>query len=78
MNTHTNAPNVNEAQRRWDSAQALASARIEGHVPAPEFMADCEAVNAGTMTLDALRAASLVRALAADKAAAGVGGPNGA
>jgi hypothetical protein len=58
------------AQRRLAHNQALASTRIEGHVPSPEFLADCEAVIAGTMTLEQARAASLARALAADRAAA--------
>ena len=60
-----------EAERREAHAQALASTRIEGHVPTPEFLADCEAVIKGTMTEAQARAASLVRALAAntDKAA---------
>ncbi|MBX9794768.1 MAG: antitoxin VbhA family protein, partial [Burkholderiaceae bacterium] len=44
------------AQRRLAHNQALASTRIEGHVPSPEFLADCEAVIAGTMTLEQARA----------------------
>lgn len=28
------------------STQALASNRIDGHIPKPEFLADCETVNA--------------------------------
>ena len=59
-----------EAQRRYANEQALASTRIEGHVPTPEFLADCEAVIAGTMTEEQARAASLARALAKDHAAA--------
>jgi hypothetical protein len=58
-----------EAKRREAHEQALASTRIEGHVPTPEFLADCEAVIKGTMTEEEARAASLARALAADKAA---------
>lgn len=57
-------------QRRAHFAQALANTRIEGHVPTPEFQADVERCIAGNMTQEQLRAASLARALAADKAAA--------
>lgn len=52
-----------EAQRRYANDQALASTRIEGHVPTPEFLADCEAVIAGKMTNDEARARSLARVL---------------
>lgn len=58
---------------RWASKQALASGRIEGHIPTTEFLADCAAVNAGNQTMDQLRAASLARALAANRAATVVG-----
>ena len=58
-----------KAQRRLAHEQALASTRIEGHRPSPEFLADCDAVIEGTMTRDQARAASLARALAKDKAA---------
>ena len=53
---------MTEARRRWAHEQALASTRIEGHVPTPEFLADCEAVTQGAMTADQARAASLARA----------------
>lgn len=59
-----------KAQRRLAHEQALASTRIEGHQPSPEFLADCEAVIEGTMTRDQARAASLARALVKDKAVA--------
>jgi len=59
-----------EAERRHAHEQALASAMIEGYEPTPEFLADCEAVIAGTMTREQARAASLARALAEDRAAA--------
>ena len=59
-----------EAERRLAHGQALASARIEGFVPSPEFKNDCEAVIAGTMTRDEARARSLERALARDRAIA--------
>jgi hypothetical protein len=54
------------AQRRLAHEQALASTRIEGHVPTAEFLADCAAVVAGSMTRDQARAASLARALIRD------------
>jgi DNA-binding XRE family transcriptional regulator len=63
------AMTTTKAQRRLAHEQALASTRIEGHQPSPEFLADCEAVIEGTMTRDQARAASLARALAKDKAA---------
>ena len=60
-----------EAERRAAHEQALASTRIEGHVPTAEFLADSEAVIAGTMTEAEAGARSLARALAKDLAAAG-------
>jgi hypothetical protein len=51
-----------EADLRLAHAQALANTRIEGHEPTPEFLADCEAVNRGQMTLTEARARSLARA----------------
>lgn len=65
---------MNETERRASFAQAHASSRLEGHQPAPEFLADCEAVIAGTMSTDEAIAASMKRALAADRVAAGVTG----
>lgn len=59
----------NEAERRIAHEQALANTRIEGHVPTPEFLADCEAVIRGTMTPAELRANSLKRVRAAEAAA---------
>jgi hypothetical protein len=53
-----------KAERRLAHEQALASTRIEGHAPTPEFLADCAAVIEGTMTREQARAASLARALA--------------
>lgn len=58
-----------QQRRRHGMDQALASSRIEGHVPSPEFLADVDAFVAGTMTGEQVRAASLARALAADRAA---------
>ena len=53
-----------EAERRYAAAQALASTRIEGHVPTAEFLADWEAVVIGTMTSEEAGARSLARAMA--------------
>jgi hypothetical protein len=66
-------PTFTKEERRWAHEDALASTRIEGHVPTPEFLADCEAVLAGTMTRDQARAAILARALAEERAALGAG-----
>lgn len=49
-------------QRRAAFDQALASTRIEGHEPTPEFLADCEKVIAGEMTDEQMAAESLRRA----------------
>ncbi|WP_458134741.1 antitoxin VbhA family protein [Paracidovorax citrulli] len=56
-----------KAQRRIAHDQALASTRIEGHKPTPQFLADLDAVVNGSMTLDQARAASLARARAKDQ-----------
>lgn len=63
-------PVETEQDRRYSMAQALASARIEGHVPSAEFLADCEQFVLGEMTSDEMGAASLARALEADRIAA--------
>lgn len=55
-------------RRQWHE-QALASTRLEGHEPTPEFLADCEAVIEGTLSREEARARSLARALAKDQAA---------
>jgi len=54
--------NMTQAELRSAFTQAHASSRIEGHIPDPLYLADCEAVIVGTMTMDELRAASLKRA----------------
>lgn len=59
-----------KAERRHAHEQALASSRISGHEPSAEFLADCEAVIEGTMSIDQAGAASLARALAKDRAIA--------
>ena len=56
------------AERRWANRQALANASIEGYVPSPEFLADCEAVVLGTMTEEEARGRSRARALAMEAA----------
>jgi hypothetical protein len=61
---------VQIAERRWANRQALANASIEGFVPCPEFLGDCEAVIQGEMTEEESRARSLARALAVNAAAA--------
>ncbi|MFM9971931.1 MAG: hypothetical protein ACKVQK_26420 [Burkholderiales bacterium] len=58
------AMTISKAQRRYPIEQALANTRIEGHVPSPEFLADCEELVAGRLTEDDLRKCSLARALA--------------
>ena len=62
-------PNLTEAERRIAVEQALASGRLEGHQPTPEFLADMEALVQGQLTSEQVRAASLARALAADQLA---------
>ncbi|SWQ06790.1 Uncharacterised protein [Klebsiella pneumoniae] len=56
------------AERRLAHEQALANTRISGHLPSPEFLADCEAVIDESMTHEEARARSLARAKAKDKA----------
>lgn len=58
--------------------QAMASTRISGHVPSPEFLTDCEAVVVGEMTREEARAASLARALAKNAALVAVQTTGGA
>lgn len=53
-------------QRRNDLEHAIASCKIEGFEPDAAFLADCEAVIAGTMTHDQACDAALARALAAE------------
>jgi len=66
MPQHTN---IESAELREHFAQAHASSRLEGHIPAPAYLADCEAVIAGRLTLDQLQERSLARAKARDLAA---------
>lgn len=57
------------AERRAHLDQALASTRLEGHMPTPEFLADCEDYIAGRITRDEIMARSTARALATERAA---------
>lgn len=65
----TLAADAAKAERRWLNEQALASARIEGHLPSQEYLSDCQAWIDGSMANEEARARSLARALTADKAA---------
>lgn len=62
-------PVETEQDRRYSMAQGLATTRIEGHVPSLEFLADCERFARGEITHEDIRARSLARAIAADRAA---------
>ena len=59
-----------EQDRRDSMDQALANTRIEGHVPTPEFLADCERFVRGEITQEDIRAASLARARNVERVAA--------
>lgn len=59
------------AMRRWHLEQALASTRLEGHVPTADFLADCEAMITGQLTADEVRARVILRAKDADASAMG-------
>ena len=63
-----------EQERRRALDQALANTRIEGHVPSPDFLADCERFVQGGMTTEDIRAASLARARDAERVAAAAPG----
>lgn len=65
MTTRTQAE-IKKDRLREHFAQAHASSGLEGHIPDPVYLSDCEAVIEGTMTLDELQDCSLARALAAD------------
>ena len=62
-------PEETAAERRAYLDQALASTRLEGHVPTPEFLADREEYIAGRITREEAMARSTARALAAERAA---------
>lgn len=57
------------AERRASLDQALASTRLEGHMPTPEFLSDCEDYIAGRIARDEIMARSTARALATERAA---------
>ena len=47
--------------------QALASTRIEGHQPSPEFLADMEALITGALSAEEVRQRVIERAQSADR-----------
>lgn len=49
--------------------QALASTRVEGHVPTPEFLADMEAMVTGQLSAEEVRQRIIARAQEADRQA---------
>lgn len=57
---------IKKARLREHFDQAHASSRLEGHIPCDQYLADCEQVICGEITLDELQARSLARALASD------------
>lgn len=56
------------AERRAHLDQALASTRLEGHVPTPEFLADCEDYIAGRITREEILAREVERVLGTKRA----------
>lgn len=54
-----------EDERRYAVAQALANTRLAGHEPTPDFIADCQAVIEGSLTIEQAIAASARRAVQA-------------
>ena len=57
------------AERRMRLEQALASTRIEGHTPSPEFLADMEAMVTGQLSAEEVRRRIVERAQEADRRA---------
>lgn len=57
------------AERRAHLDQALASTRLEGHVPTPEFLADCEDYIAGRIAREEILAREVARVLGTKRAA---------
>jgi len=55
------------AERRMRLEQALASTRIEGHQPGPEFLADMEAMVDGQLSAEEVRQRIIARAQEADR-----------
>lgn len=60
-------PRRSLAERRMRLEQALASTRIEGHVPTPEFLADMEAMVTGQLSAEEVRRRVIERAQEADR-----------
>ncbi|MGI9026667.1 MAG: antitoxin VbhA family protein [Burkholderiaceae bacterium] len=69
MRTENVISALTEQDRRRAMEQALASGRIEGHVPSAAYLADCERFVRGEMTDEQMLAASLERAHATERAA---------
>ncbi|WP_296340514.1 hypothetical protein [Reyranella sp.] len=57
------------AERRAHLDQALASTRLEGHVPTPEFLSDCEDYIAGRIAREEILAREVERVLGTKRAA---------
>lgn len=55
------------AERRQRLEQALASTRISGHEPTPEYLADCQAFVDGELSVEELRERIIQRAKGADQ-----------
>lgn len=62
-------PQRSLAERRMRLEQALASTRIEGHEPGPEFLADMEAMVTGQLSAEEVRRRIIERAHEADRRA---------
>lgn len=60
-------PRRTQAERRMRLEQALASTRIEGHQPSPEFLADMEALITGALSAEEVRQRVIERAQSADR-----------
>ena len=56
------------AERRAGMEQVLASTRLSGHVPRPEFLADCEDYIDGRITLEEILAREKKRVLGTESA----------
>lgn len=57
------------AERCQRLEQALASTRISGHEPTPEYLADCQAFIEGQLSVEELRERIIERAKDADQGA---------
>ena len=66
----TRSHHVGSALARWLIEQALASTRIEGHLPSAEFLDDCNALVAGELTIEHVRMRSISRARVVEATAA--------